>query len=286
MEYKKPYKTYAEQVAIWSKRGLIINNPAEAEKLFSRLNYYRLSAYALPFQKEKDIFNKATSWEDIVDLYEFDRELRIKILDCLEIIEVAFRTSICHKLAYIYGPFGYADAKNFHPKFDHNSWISVLTDEVNRSKETFVTHFQDKYKNTLHFPIWMTAEVMSFGTVSKLYKGLNFSDKKNIAKEYDIPAPVYESWLHFFTYIRNLCAHHARVWNRELAIRPKYPSDKIEFQRIRNERIVCFFVVTDYIFRVLKVERNIYKEFEIILKGHNNINLKSMGFENKEKQLD
>ncbi len=281
MKYTKPYKTFADQVVIWQQRGLIVDDPKSAEKIFSRLNYYRLSAYALPFQLKKDIFNSGTKWEDIINLYEFDRKLRLKLLGCLETIEVAFRTAICHYMALKFGSFGYVDNSNFNPKFKHASWYKNFNKELNRSTETFVLHYKAKYKKSKHFPIWMAAETMTFGSISKLYQGLNFADQKAISKIYNIPAPVLESWLHFFTYVRNLCAHHARVWNRELAIRPKYPFKINKFDSIRNDRIVCFFVIVDYLFNCLDVKNNVFDDFKEILEKHTNIKIDHMGFDKK-----
>jgi len=280
MEYTKPYRSFADQVQIWVDRGLIVKNIDEAERVFSRLNYYRLSAYALPFQLQKDSFNPGTSWEEIINLYEFDRNLRLLLLGNLEILEVAFRTSICHYLAKSYGSFGYMDKANFHPDFEHAVWIERFKHEKQRSTETFIKHFNSKYEQTSSLPIWMAAEIMSFGTVSKLYKGLGFKDKKNIARLYNVPATVFENWLHFFTYIRNLCAHHARVWNRELAIRPKYPDKNLNFDNIRNDRIVCFFVIVNYLFDKLAVKTDVLEQLNKLLTEYPNIQTAHMGFKN------
>ena len=143
MKYLKPYKTYREQVELWISRGLIINDHIAAEHTFARLNYYRLSAYALPFQREKDHFNPGTKWEDIIRLYEFDQKLRLLIFSFLEPIEVALRTTICHYLAEKYGPFGYTDPANFLPGFSHIEWFNKLKEEQDRSKETFIKHYKE-----------------------------------------------------------------------------------------------------------------------------------------------
>jgi len=280
MEYTKPFRSFADQVQIWLNRGLVIENIDEAERVFSRLNYYRLSAYALPFQLQKDLFNPGTRWHEIINLYEFDRNLRLLLLGNLEILEVAFRTAICHYLAKSYGLFGYMDKANFHTDFRHDIWIDKFKHEKERSTETFIKHFNSKYEHTSNLPIWMAAEIMSFGTVSKLYKGLSFKDKKSISRLYDVPAAVFENWLHFFTYIRNLCAHHARVWNRELAIRPKYPDKNLDFDHIRNDRIVCFFVIANYLFDKLAVKADVLEQLDKLLAEYPNIQTTHMGFRN------
>lgn len=157
MKYQKPFKTYREQVELWISRGLIIDDPISAEHTFGRLNYYRLSAYALPFQKEKDRFNPGSKWEVIIQLYEFDQELRLLIFEFLEPIEVALRTTIYHYIAKKYGPFGYTDPSNFLPNFSHKDCLNKIKEEQDRSKETFIKHYKEKYPGSQELPIWMAA---------------------------------------------------------------------------------------------------------------------------------
>lgn len=278
MKYLKFFKSYQEQVELWISRGLIIEDPIAAEHTFARLNYYRLSAYALPFQKEKDRFNPGVKWEDIIRLYEFDRKLRLLIFDFLEPIEVALRTTICHYIAGKHGPFGYVDSANFLSNFSHSEWFAKIKEEQARSKETFIKHYKEKYPGSPDLPIWMAAEIMSFGAISNLFHGLKYSDQKNISRMYDLPAPVFASWMHFLTYIRNLCAHHSRIWNRELAIRPKYP-DKISFwKEVKNDRIISFFIISQYIFNKMHLKKNIIGSLKELIREYPQISLKPMGF--------
>lgn len=76
---------------------------------------------------------------------------------------------------------------------------------------------------------------MSFGAISNLFHGLKYFDQKEVSRIYGLPAPVFASWMHFLTYIRNLCAHHSRIWNRELAIRPKYPDKIFSWKEVKND---------------------------------------------------
>lgn len=67
-----------------------------------QISYYRLSAYFLPYQKTKDVFDDNTTFEKIIHTYAFDRELRLLIFDCIERIEVAIRTQFIYQLAIKY----------------------------------------------------------------------------------------------------------------------------------------------------------------------------------------
>ncbi|WP_419420728.1 Abi family protein [Legionella sp. D16C41] len=226
-KYLKPSLNFQEQLEKLKKRGLIITNEVLALDVLSNINYYRLSAYWLPFkQRDKygnllEQFQENVSLENILELYEFDRKLRLLIMDALERIEISIRTHITYHLADCYGPFALNNSRNFHNKFDHKTWLLQGQDEIKRSKEPFIEHYMNKYEGFPNLPVWMATEVTSFGSISFLYKGLKNEDKRAIArKHYNLHPKTLANFLHFLTYVRNICAHHSRLWNKELAIRP------------------------------------------------------------------
>jgi len=258
MIYKKPFLSYDEQVKLLHSRGLMIKNPEKSALVLKQTNYYRFSAYALPFQKTKDQFNPGTSFEVIVKLYEMDRFLRINLISWLEKLEIALRAFIGYFIAETYGPFGYAESKTFSPGFRHSEWMDNLNKEKYRSAETFIKHFTRKYTESPCLPIWMATEIMSMGSLSFLVKGLRKKDQKILAGKILLPVPVFSSWMHSLTYIRNLCAHHSRIWNRELAIKPVVPEDDSWiFLKGRNDRIFAIFSVITYYALQFKLSLNI-----------------------------
>jgi abortive infection bacteriophage resistance protein len=277
MNYNKPHKNIPEQINLLEQRGLIVNDKVLAESILSRISYYRLSAYFLPFQHKKDSFRNNVSFDDILKLYEFDRRLRIFVFDYLEIIEVMFKTSVCIYMTDKYGAFFYTDKLCFSQYFKHEEWLFSITEEKTRSKETFIRHFEEKYFGDQYLPFWMIVEIMSFGSLSLLVNGLKSRDKKEIGDIFSIPAPVLSSWLHFLTYIRNLCAHHSRLWNREFAIRPKFPDNDCFWDKIRNDRMSSFVAVAEYLFKLKGIDRSIENEIGIIIKSFG-INPVQMGF--------
>lgn len=91
---------------------------------------------------------------------------------------------------------------------------------INRSKEDFAEHYKAKYG--LPLPIWVAIELWDFGLLSMFYKGMTVRDKAEIAAKYSIPDwQVMESWLRCLNYVRNVVAHHSRLWNRNLIDQPK-----------------------------------------------------------------
>jgi abortive infection bacteriophage resistance protein len=183
-------------------------------------------------------------------------------------------------LSKAYGPFGYANPINFSPDFNHSEWFTNVEDEISRSRENFITHYRIKYTKSEYFPIWMATEVFSFGSLSKLYRGLQFKDKKIIAEHFTIHAPVFQSWLHCLVYLRNLCAHHSRLWNRELAIQPQLPKKDLRWHipfEIKNNRIFCLLTILHYCFRVLGTDCLLKNQIIPLLEKYPNIPLLPMG---------
>lgn len=245
MHYTKPALTFEQQLDLLQQRGLTVADPVRALHWLQRISYYRLSAYCLPF-KDGNAFHPGTSFDDIAGLYIFDRKLRLLVLDAIERIEVAIKTAITYEIAHAYGPFGHTDPGNFAPEFDHPRFMGELEVEERRAQETFASHFRGKYTAEPHLPIWMTTELLSFGTVSKLYKtGLAPVLKQRIATAYGVDAQFLASWIHSLSYVRNVCAHHKRLWNRQFGIKPRFPSRSLRWPHMvpDNARIYGTLVV-------------------------------------------
>ncbi len=232
MKYSKKPLDFHEQVELLASRGLLVENPAAAEAFLNQVNYYRLSAYRLPFENAPHSFAPGTRFEQIRDLYVLDRKLRLLIMEAIESIEIATRTAVAYRISRQYGPFAHAGVKNLKPTFDHATWMAEVLKETDRSKETFVSHFKARYEEYPQLPIWAAAEIMSFGSLSKLFGGLVNDDKREIAGKFGLHPGVMGSWLHTLVYVRNICAHHARLWNRDLAIAPRLPDKDPRWQTL------------------------------------------------------
>ncbi|MDQ3288212.1 MAG: Abi family protein [Pseudomonadota bacterium] len=252
MRYPKQALSFSDQLAQLQQRGLEVVDPARAMHWLQRVSYYRLSAYFLPFKDGED-FLPGTEFNDIAGLYIFDRKLRLLVLDAIERIEVALRTAITYEIGHAYGPFGHTDPANFAPSFDHAKFMAELSVEERRAKETFASHFRRKYTGEPHLPVWMATELLSFGTVSMLYSALSPPIKRKLASEYGVPDRHFGSWLHSLSYLRNTCAHHKRLWNRQFAIKPQLPSRSLSWPHDvpGNGRIYCMLVLIQHMLKVV-----------------------------------
>lgn len=105
----------------------------------------------------------------------------------------------------------------------HEQWIARIRDRQNGSDEAFVAHFREKYDDRM--PIWALTEIMELGHLSRLYDGLVNSVATEIATAYAVPSKrVMSSWIATLNYVRNVAAHHARIFNRKLVTAPKRPN--------------------------------------------------------------
>jgi abortive infection bacteriophage resistance protein len=243
MKYSKPALIYADQLALLISRKLTCGDRTRALEWLQRVGYYRLSAYFLPFRDPgTGNFRAGVTLDEIVNLYKFDCGLRLLTLQALDRIEVGVRASITYQLAHALGVYGYADPANFNPAYDHAGFLRIIQREENRSAEVFVEHYRTKYTSETHLPIWMATEIISFGALSQMYANLRKKLRKQIAHEFKQPEPVFVSWLHALTAIRNSCAHHARLWNRELAVKPELPN-AWKAQGIGNRRFYTIALI-------------------------------------------
>jgi abortive infection bacteriophage resistance protein len=182
----------------------------------------------LPFESDHQnhIFNPSTSFSDVLNVYIFDRELRLLVLDAIERVEVALRCQFAYQLGSKYGsdvllnPSLFNSAKN---NWSYDNSYKQLQEDFQDNKEQFIEHFKQKYNNTLP-PIWITAEIMTFGGLSKWYANLtNNSDRNQIAHIFDFDEINLVSLIHHLAVVRNICAHHGRLWNRSFPFAIKLP---------------------------------------------------------------
>ena len=171
------------------------------------------------------MFKETASFEKVIQLYNFDRELRLLVFNMVERIEIGIRTRLIYHLSLSYGAHWFEDSTLFRIWKFWKKNIEEIKGEIERSKEVFITQHKQKYAGDHRCPpAWKTLEVVSFGMLSKLYKNLrdNLPEKKAIARNLYVGShKILASWLLSITVIRNICAHHGRLWNRNLPIAPK-----------------------------------------------------------------
>lgn len=305
MKYdKKPIDT-AEQVHRLERRGLLIKDKKLAEEYLNNISYYRLRAYTYPFQNNEEgsdheFLRADISFQDIIDLYCFDRRLRALLFNAIEKIEVALRTRIALTYStdkadgfWFLNDELYFSRDGFEYLVGYNdidgSFSGDLMKEVNRSNEDFIAHYQEKYGDPPFPPAWMTLEVVSMGTLSRLFSALdkNNPSSKTIAKGLGISkVEILKNWMHGLSSLRNTCAHHSRIWNRRFTIGLKFPKSTIypflnqsEISQIRDNKLFGYLSIILYLLQIISPGSS-FKENLLSLLGSRPklASLRDMGF--------
>lgn len=282
--YPKQLISFTEQIALLKQRGMTFTDETKAFHLLRNISYYRLSGYWYPLLADKQlhIFKPGSTFEAAYSMYKFDCEFRQLLIVELEKIEVAVRTQIAYILSSQYHAHWFEDSSLFSNPVRHAKVLAKIDEEYSRSDEEFIMAFKRKYSD--HFPpSWMTMEIASFGTLSILYGNLlPGRAKRAIAAYFGLADTVFASWLHCIVYIRNICAHHSRLWNRFLSIRPLMPRSP------RNTFIALpasgtqqtYFILSMIIYLLNKVNPNhsFVSRFRELLRRYPSIDIRAMGF--------
>lgn len=227
IKYQKIPKTFTEQVELLKKRGLTVPNENKAAKVLESISYNRLSAYWYPLlqePKDDEIFKENSSFETAFHFYQFDSELRSLTFHAIEQIEVALRTQVIYHMSHKYGTgFWYERPEAFSSYPYYVSLLSKICKGVAETKQDFIKKYDRKYEQYLP-PAWKSFEIITFRTLYSIYKNLKEAqDKISISKKFGVHHSVFISWMDSLVYIRNICAHHTRLWNITLTISPVWP---------------------------------------------------------------
>ena len=291
--YNKTPLSFTDQLALLKSRGISVTDEPKAISILKEISYYRLSAYFLPYQSVKDTFNPGTTFKQIIDTYSFDRELRLLVFDCIERIEIAIRTQIIYQMAYHYNDSHWQDNQSLFIKPYYNK-IGIKVDPFSefqsiiskaktvRTPEVFIQHYLNNYSSPSNPPSWMCFELLTIGEMSNIYRGLSSKvDKKRIASFFDLHPTVFISWLHSLTYVRNICAHHARLWNKELAIKPELllnpTGDWISILFNNNKRLFYFLCVLKYLLLRANPGNNLKVKLENLFAKYSTVPIKYLG---------
>lgn len=286
MKYSKKAISIVEQIDRLRQRGLIIKDTQFAKSILSNISYYRLRAYTYPFQdntKAEHPFTTKISLEQIIRLYNFDEQLRLILFFATETIEISLRTQTIHTFSMKYGGHWQLNPKLYkdHSRFEEN--IESLKKEINRSREVFIKHYKDKYNKPTLPPSWMSLEVASMGLLSKTFRNLKMGDeKKAILSYYGLPKiDILENWMHSFSTLRNICAHHGRVWNRRLQpiSIPKKPTHPYAQNIPYENKVYAYIVSIIYLLDIINPQNNFRENLISIIKEYKDEQiLKDMGF--------
>ena len=283
MTFAKPALPLPDLLAKLQARGLQVPDPAQALHYLRFIGYYRLSAYALPFQQANapgKPFRPGTTFQDVLGLYRFDRELRLLVIDAIERIEVAVRSVLVGEMSVRHGPHWFMESRHFAPKYGYiNQLLSKVERDTRASRETFIIHYRTKYTDPCLPPAWAMAENLTFGTLSYLFAALHNPERKAIAVPFGCDEKILQSWLHSLAYLRNLCAHHSRLWNRAFSIPPTIAKKHAKFlHHAQKDRFYALAVVLFELTQVTAPGTGWHERLKSLLAAHPTVPLAAMAF--------
>lgn len=303
MEYLKKHLLIENQIKKLAERGLKISDKDFAKSSLSNISYYRLRAYTYPFQNNDDVdanhefIRKDINFNDIIDLYNFDSQLRTLIFNALGKIEISIRTKIVNEYSIETGDSHWFLNDNLFTDRDKFQFVlDSIEEETRRSSEDFIVHYHSKYNEPDLAPSWMTLEVLSFGTLSKLFSSmkLNTDVNKRIADSFGVVKPIIlTNWFHSFSNLRNYCAHHSRIWNRRFQVDISLPYnthntfiDRETIKTIRTNIIFASLCVIKYVMDIINPGNNFKKNLiEILENSGKLVREKDMGFPDRWRLL-
>lgn len=233
--FAKPSLNFDQQIAHLRAKGMTIQDEDRARYWLAHVSYYRLSAYWLYFERPKDEpgprFRAGTNFDTVAALYDFDRLLRRLVMRGTEHVEVALRGSWAYQLALLGHGHTYLDAGLYIGRKQFHDNLAKLAKDVGESNETYVDHYRRTYREPALPPVWMVAEMMSFGQLSRWYSSLADRSLRNrIAQPLDLTEAVMVPLVRHIVDVRNICAHHGRLWNRGFLICPRLSSKPRDLQ--------------------------------------------------------
>ncbi len=287
--FEKKAFTITQQIDRLQERGLIITSMDKADHYLSHISYYRLGEYWHSMQSDKvnHIFKENSRFKDVIALYNFDGELKILLFDVIEKIEISLRTKLIYHLSHEIDPWWFQNFNIFINSKELVKTLANLEVELTRSKElTIVNHFKN-HKDDLRFPpSWKSLEQTSFGSLSKLYGNLKntVKSKDTIAQEYGVINHTFlPSWLQSIAQICNYCAHHSRLWNKNLPGTPKLLSNP-HFNWITDvpkqhefPKLYIHLCLMKYLLDRIQPENNFAIRIDYILKKYPNVDPNALG---------
>lgn len=281
----KDFKNLDEQLAILESRGLQIPDVSAAKDFLYRNNYYRISGYSLTLRNH-DVFFKSASFQNIIDIYEFDHELRHILMKYIEIIEVTIKSIYAYEFTKVHGATGYLNSA-FYTNPKRHAEILAKAEQQKATRlphEAYLKHFVDELHQDV--PLWAYVDLFTISDISFFYSISEPAIKKAVADAMGITVqgPVLVGqFMHSLTIIRNLCAHGSRLFNRLFEQKPRLSRKELSILRkddqgnTDNAHLFGFIII---IKRLLKAEDFTELKNELLDLKHKYpfVNLKYYGF--------
>lgn len=210
--FQKSFYTARQHLDLLRARGLQIDDESKAVDYITNIGYFRLSAYFYPLlqiPKENHRYKAGSNFKQVMEMYRFDRKLRLLLFNEIEKIEIAIRSAIVNITAQeLNNPFWMTTLASYFDADKYATALQLIHKEYQKSKEDFILHFKQTYSE-LYPPAWMIAEILPLGTLARIYMNLDSNQiKKKVAQKFGLQVPVFNSWIMMLSQIRHMCCHY------------------------------------------------------------------------------
>ena len=279
-----PPISLGDQVNLLQQRGLLIPDPYEAERFLSNVNYYRFRGYLEPFvdntsATELRPFKTDATFDTAVERHNFDTRLRTLLLEAFNYIEVSVRTQWTYHLSYSHGG-------GQHSHLNSTLFSENHGDNLVHLHKDYQKHGKDLHSyEFINCPTWAIAEVMSLGQLYRWYTDTDLKVRKLVADHYHLHRRVFGSLLRHLITVRNFCAHHELLWDREFITKFRLPNQMGDFKEpatFFNEtaagKLYNTLVMVAYLTRVITNKTEWPRNLVTLLNEFPNIPQDRMGF--------
>lgn len=285
IQFDKTYTYPIDIVALLKGRGLDVGDYQRAEHYIRSIGYYRLSAYLYPLlqvPKEAHRYKVGSTFQEALNLYRFDKKLRLFLFNEIEKVEIALRSALANIVAEeTDNIFWMTDATLFANSDKFNRTMALIDKELKSSKEEFILHFKETYSNP-YPPAWILVEILPFGVVTRIYENLaDNALRKKVTARFSLTAPVFTSWMTVITLTRNSCCHHSRVWNKSNAIPPliaKKLKGKWIASSVSPKRIFYNICIIKWFIDIVSPHNDMKGHLQQLLTDFPMIDIQAMGF--------
>ena len=293
MKYLKEPLTTSQIIDVLKERGLSIEDEEKACRYLEHVSYFRFASYLRPMEIDSKSHNykMTASFDKACCLYEFDMKLRELLFSAIQQIEISLRSKIINKFSLAYGPMWFINESLAIDKHKYVENLNTIERELQRSKDDFIKEHYKKYDKTTFPPSWKLFELSSFGCLIKLYNNFNdVSVKKKLSRDYGVPQhEIMESWMISVNVIRNICAHHGRMWNRIIPVMPQLPKTLknkwiVEKPQLSNKLYSSLCCIA-YWLNSINPNNSFTSDFKTLLRKYPNVDTNAMVF-TKEWEIE
>lgn len=203
-------------------RGFVDGDTEPAQDILARIGYQHASSYFDLFKLPDGTIEPNASMKELHQCVVFDRKLQALMMEYIGLFELQFRAQYSYFMSNERGAFAHRNPKNFKDASNFKGFLKRYGDEFNRQLKKRNTDLTRAYNSYGDAPVWLAVEIMSFGTLSMLYKNTKSKAvRKGVAASFGATTEELESWTYALSAVRNTCAHFGRLCGTKPTARPK-----------------------------------------------------------------